>query len=44
MDVVKAIEANPTDDSDKPIKEVLISNAGVEEVTPFAVTLDAATD
>jgi len=29
MDVVKAIEANPTGEGDKPIKEVLIKDAGV---------------
>jgi len=29
MDVVKAIEANPTGQDDKPIKEVLIKDAGV---------------
>merc|ERR1712180_126133 len=29
MDVVKAIEANPTGENDKPIKEVLIKDAGV---------------
>merc|ERR1711997_54020 len=44
MDVVKAIESNPTARGDKPIKAVVISDARVEDVTPFAVTLDPATD
>merc|ERR1712219_87873 len=36
MDVVKAIESNPTSRGDRPVKEVLISDARVEEVaTPF---------
>merc|ERR1712045_324280 len=39
MDVVRAIESNPTARGDRPIKEVLISDARVEEVaTPFAVS------
>ena len=39
MNVVKAIEANPTARGDKPIKEVVISDARVEVVdTPFAVS------
>merc|ERR1712241_664663 len=39
MDVVKAIESNPTARGDRPIKEVLISDARVEDVaTPFAVS------
>merc|ERR1711894_8605 len=39
MDVVKAIESNPTARGDRPVKEVLISDAIVEDVaTPFAVS------
>merc|ERR1711879_349008 len=44
MRVVRAIEDNPTARGDKPLKAVVISDARVEEVTPFAVTLDASTD
>ena len=44
MRVVRAIEDNPTARGDKPLKAVVISDARVEEVTPFPVTLDASTD
>merc|ERR1719251_128504 len=44
MKVVRAIEDNPTARGDKPIKAVVISDARVEDVTPFAVTLDASTE
>ena len=44
MKVVRAIEDNPTARGDKPLKAVVISDARVEEVTPFPVTLDASTD
>merc|ERR1711884_795904 len=40
MSVVRAIEDNPTARGDRPIKEVVISDARVETVTPFAVSLD----
>jgi len=40
MDVVKRIEANPTNSRDQPLKEVLISDCGVIEVeTPFLATI-----
>merc|ERR1712048_375601 len=40
MDVVSAIEDNPTARGDRPVKEVVISGARVEDVpTPFAVTV-----
>merc|ERR1712193_521343 len=44
MSVVRAIEDNPTERGDRPIKEVVISDARVETVTPFAVSLDASTE
>merc|ERR1712177_50034 len=45
MSVVRAIEENPTERGDRPVKEVVISDARVEEVaTPFAVSLDASTE
>ena len=45
MSVVRAIEDNPTARGDRPVKEVVISDARVEEVaTPFAVSLDASTE
>merc|ERR1712061_331063 len=43
MDVVKKVEANPTDGRDKPLKEVKIADSRAEEVSePFAVTKDDA--
>merc|ERR1712213_9984 len=43
MDVVKRIEANPTDARDKPLKEVKIASSRSEEVPePFSVTKDDA--
>ena len=37
--MVDEIEANPTANGDKPIKEVIIKDCGVREVTkPFAVS------
>lgn len=43
MDVVRRIEANPTDGRDKPLKEVKIADSRAEEVTePFSVTKDDA--
>merc|ERR1712241_1097982 len=45
MKVVRAIEDNPTARGDRPVKEVVITDARVEEVaTPFAVSLDASTE
>merc|ERR1711899_62266 len=39
MDIVRKIEANPTDGRDKPLKDVVIADARAEEVTePFSVT------
>ena len=41
MGVVTAIEDNPTARGDRPVKEVVISGARVEDVTtPFAVSLN----
>jgi len=43
MDIVRKIEANPTDGRDKPLKDVVIADARAEEVTePFSVTKDDA--
>jgi len=43
MDVVRKVEANPTDGRDKPLKEVKIANSRAEEVQePFSVTKDDA--
>ena len=43
MDVVKKVEANPTDGRDKPIKEVKIADSRAEEITePFSVTKEDA--
>ncbi len=43
MKVVRAVEKNPTDGRDKPVKDVVIVNCGAEEVDdPFAVTKDDA--
>merc|ERR1711909_255078 len=45
MDVVRAVEKNPTDGRDKPNKEVQIVDCGAEEVAePFAVAKEDATD
>jgi len=45
MSVVKAIENNPTDGRDKPVKEVEIVETGTEVVeTPFAVAKDDAVE
>ena len=44
MSVVRKVEANKTDEKNKPIKEVEIVDCGVEEVTrPFTVMLEDAT-
>ncbi|XP_071957472.1 uncharacterized protein [Antedon mediterranea] len=38
MDVVRAIESNPTDEKDRPIKEVVIEKCGIIEIDePFTV-------
>merc|ERR1712001_566219 len=43
MDIVRKIEANPTDGRDKPLKDVVIADARAEEVTePFSVTKEDA--
>ena len=43
MSVVRKIEDNPTARGDRPVKEVKITNARVEDVaSPFAVSLEAA--
>merc|ERR1712051_945447 len=45
MDVVRAIESNPTGARDKPAKEVVIANSGVLTVdAPYAVELTDATE
>jgi len=45
MDVVRAIESNPTGARDKPAKEVVIANSGVLVVdAPYAVELTDATE
>merc|ERR1712240_92797 len=45
MDVVRAVEKNPTDGRDKPIKDVKIEDCGAEEVAePFAVAKEDATE
>merc|ERR1711971_528838 len=45
MDVVRAIESNPTGARDKPAKEVVISNSGTLPVdAPYAVELADATE
>jgi len=45
MDVVRAIEMNPTDGRDKPVKEVKIVETGTEVLeTPFAVSKEDATE
>merc|ERR1719398_447790 len=44
MSVVRAIESNKTDGRDRPVKEVKIADCGAEEVEPFAVAKEDATD
>merc|ERR1712241_952843 len=45
MDVVRAVEKNPTDGRDKPNKDVVIVDCGGEEVAePFAVAKEDATE
>ena len=45
MDVVKAVEANPTGAQDRPKKEVLITDCGELDVPePFAVDKAEAVD
>merc|ERR1711971_201332 len=45
MDVVRAIESNPTGARDRPAKEVVIANSGVLTVdAPYAVELTDATE
>merc|ERR1711988_654284 len=45
MDVVRAVEKNPTDGRDKPNKDVVIVDCGGEKVTePFAVAKEDATE
>ncbi|XP_019877809.1 peptidyl-prolyl cis-trans isomerase B [Aethina tumida] len=45
MNVVRKIEATQTDGRDRPIKDVVIADSGVEDVPePFSVSKDDATD
>lgn len=45
MGVVRKIEASPTDSRDRPVKDVVIVDCGIQEVEePFAVTKDDAVD
>merc|ERR1712002_673451 len=45
MSVVRAIEQNPTDGRDKPVKEVKIVDSGTEVVeAPFAVSKEDVTE
>jgi len=45
MDVVRAIEQNPTGPRDKPVKDVVIADSGILPVAaPYAVALTDATE
>lgn len=45
MGVIRKVEASPTDSRDRPIKDVVIVDCGVQEVDePFAVSKDDAVD
>nr|BAN20396.1 peptidyl-prolyl cis-trans isomerase [Riptortus pedestris] len=44
MDIVRKIEAIKTDNRDKPVTDVIIADCGGEEVEPFSVSKEDATE
>ncbi|KAJ8928883.1 hypothetical protein NQ314_018489 [Rhamnusium bicolor] len=45
MDIIRKIEANKTDNRDRPLKDVVIADSGAESVNePFSVSRTDATD
>lgn len=45
MDIIRKIEAGKTDGRDRPVKDVVIADAGAESVeVPFGVSKENATD
>lgn len=45
MDIIRKIEAGKTDGRDRPVKDVVIADAGAETVeVPFGVSKENATD